>query len=211
MEAEKPLETHILPVRTKPRGHFRSSSLENNTFLTSKHNLTPNFTGTLKSRKEQKRISDYIQRQAQTASAASLSAIQQNDLNSRKAHFENIREIFEKKRQTFLSGQQSTVPATSGPLSLNGGCDELKEDTNYATPNARLMEEDEMPPKIQSFSGVLGKGKQLIRPIAFKPVPYKPNATSPNFGGRFSNDLGERYGSTPSLVLPVNHHRFGSE
>jgi hypothetical protein len=98
---------------------------------------------------------------------------------------------------------------------MHGGADELKEDSsNYATmmaSNNRLMEEDEMPPKIQSFSGVLGKGKQLIRPIAFKPVPYKPNATSPNFGGRFSNDLGERYGSTPSLVLPLNVHRFGSK
>jgi hypothetical protein len=157
MEAEKPLETHIMPVRAKARGHFRSSSLENNTFLTNKHNLTPNFTGTLKSRKEQKRISDYIQRQAQTASAASLSAIQQNDLNSRKAHFENIREIFEKKRKTYnqLNSHQNTH---SSSVVVMGHTDEYKEDNYNAHQNSNcLPEEEETPPQIQSFSGVLGK------------------------------------------------------
>ncbi|PSN38556.1 hypothetical protein C0J52_14818 [Blattella germanica] len=50
------------------------------------------------------------------------------------------------------------------------------------------------PPKITPHSGVLGKGKVVIRPIAFKPVAMTPAA-------RFSNS-GERYGSTPILARP---------
>lgn len=50
------------------------------------------------------------------------------------------------------------------------------------------------PPKITPFSGVLGKGKIVIRPIAYKPVAMTPAA-------RFTNN-GERYGSTPILTRP---------
>ncbi|KAJ9573857.1 hypothetical protein L9F63_008781, partial [Diploptera punctata] len=53
---------------------------------------------------------------------------------------------------------------------------------------------EDRPPKITPFSGVLGKGKVVIRPIAFKPVVMTPAA-------RFTNS-GERYGSTPILARP---------
>ncbi|CAK1585202.1 unnamed protein product [Parnassius mnemosyne] len=45
-----------------------------------------------------------------------------------------------------------------------------------------------LPPPIQPYSGFLGNGKTVIRPIAFKPL-----------GGRLSAG-GERYGSTPVLA-----------
>ncbi|XP_013134202.1 PREDICTED: leucine zipper putative tumor suppressor 2 homolog isoform X1 [Papilio polytes] len=45
-----------------------------------------------------------------------------------------------------------------------------------------------LPPPIQPYSGFLGNGKSVIRPIAFKPL-----------GGRLSAG-GERYGSTPVLA-----------
>ncbi|XP_966525.2 leucine zipper putative tumor suppressor 2 homolog isoform X1 [Tribolium castaneum] len=50
------------------------------------------------------------------------------------------------------------------------------------------------PPNIQPFSGVLEKGKVVIRPIAFKPAAMTPAA-------RFGL-AGERYGSTPILTRP---------
>ncbi|XP_044735690.1 leucine zipper putative tumor suppressor 2 homolog [Chrysoperla carnea] len=56
------------------------------------------------------------------------------------------------------------------------------------------------PPKIQSCSGVLGKGKVVIRPIAFKPIGMTPAA-------RFGN-AGERYGSTPILPRAGSHLTF---
>ncbi|XP_017786974.1 PREDICTED: leucine zipper putative tumor suppressor 2 homolog [Nicrophorus vespilloides] len=54
--------------------------------------------------------------------------------------------------------------------------------------NARLA-----PPNIQPYSGVLEKGKVVIRPIAFKPAL--------NPAARFGI-AGERYGSTPILTRP---------
>ncbi|XP_063231798.1 leucine zipper putative tumor suppressor 2-like [Bacillus rossius redtenbacheri] len=57
---------------------------------------------------------------------------------------------------------------------------------------------DHTPPKITPFSGVLAKGKVVIRPIAFKPV----GGMSP--AARFGSG-GERYGSTPILARPGSH------
>ncbi|KAF5269355.1 hypothetical protein FQA39_LY08747 [Lamprigera yunnana] len=56
------------------------------------------------------------------------------------------------------------------------------------------------PPNIQPFSGVLEKGRVVIRPIAFRPTGMSPS-------GRFGLD-GERYGSTPILTrTDANDHR----
>ncbi|CAG9857521.1 unnamed protein product [Phyllotreta striolata] len=52
------------------------------------------------------------------------------------------------------------------------------------------------PPNIQPYSGVLEKGKVVIRPIAFKPSTINMNVST-----RFGM-AGERYGSTPILTRP---------
>ena len=153
----------------RPKGHYRSSSLENNPFAGGKSTLSlvqTNFTGTLKSRREQKRISDFLSKQSlsaaslpngtrdhhqSTASAASESSI-------RKAHFENIREIFEKNnsKNAALSGKVAAVAATSAKLSslatpVNG------YDGPTPTVMTTSLSAEEKPPKIQSCSGILGK------------------------------------------------------
>lgn len=52
------------------------------------------------------------------------------------------------------------------------------------------------------------QGKQVIRPIAFKPIPY---ISGEPVNQRFS-DLGDRYGSTPSLTPNLgNNLKFGSK
>ncbi|CAG9772835.1 unnamed protein product [Ceutorhynchus assimilis] len=52
------------------------------------------------------------------------------------------------------------------------------------------------PPNIQPYSGVLEKGKVVIKPIAFKPSAPNNNNMMPS--SRFS----DRYGSTPILTRP---------
>ncbi|XP_058456378.1 leucine zipper putative tumor suppressor 3-like isoform X2 [Malaya genurostris] len=222
------------PIR--PKGHYRSSSLENNPFgpIGGKSTLSlvpTSFTGTLKSRREQKRISDFLSKQnlsgtpslatgSITGNTGSNSANphgrDQNESSIRKAHFENIREIFEKNNSKNAHNNKLAAAAVA---KLNGlvaattsssSCSIGHEPTSGGT----LSTEDK-PPKIQSCSGILGKGKQVIRPIAFKPVPYKcntPNYASPvnQNGGRLT-DLGERYGSTPSLGPPMSmQYKFSS-
>lgn len=70
--------------------------------------------------------------------------------------------------------------------------DVSRSDDNTDIPPPRVA-----PPKIQPYSGVLEKGKIVIRPIAFKPVGMTPAA---RFGV-----AGERYGSTPILTRPGSH------
>ncbi|XP_035795346.1 uncharacterized protein LOC118468552 isoform X2 [Anopheles albimanus] len=240
------------PVSLRPRGHYRSSSLENNPFhpVGGKPMIglsiaqATSFTGTLKSRREQKRISDFLSKSqisAQTttlaglpsgASSLTLSAGStgvpgaQSESSLRKAHFENIREIFEKNNSKTAAAQQQTrskhhasgtgsVALLATP-SISSG--ELTSSTNGVGGgggSALGLPVDEKPPKIQSCSGILGKGKQVIRPIAFKPVPYKCN--TPNYGtsaggmgGRLT-ELSDRYGSTPSLGPTMSmQYKFGS-
>lgn len=175
-------------LQRQPKGHCRSSSLENgNNFLSSvllssksvmlPTGVTAGFSGTLKSRREQKRISDYLNRsQSQDLT----------NVNSRRKHFENIREIFEKTSEKPEITQQKFQPNST---------------ISQREPNTELT-----PPKIQSYSGVLSKSPQeIIRPIAFKPVPYQARQT------RLTNDLYERYGSTPSLLPTISpQYIFGS-
>ncbi|KAK9744517.1 hypothetical protein QE152_g7740 [Popillia japonica] len=68
----------------------------------------------------------------------------------------------------------------------------LGEDAETQVPD--LQSETLGPPNIQPYSGVLEKGKEVIRPIAFKPAVLTP---APRFGLS-----GERYGSTPILTRP---------
>ncbi|XP_062534366.1 leucine zipper putative tumor suppressor 2 homolog isoform X2 [Armigeres subalbatus] len=242
----------------RPKGHYRSSSLENNPFATGsgKSSLSlvqTNFTGTLKSRREQKRISDFLSKQSlqNGGSGASTSnfvlngsckepqlmSSSVNESTIRKAHFENIREIFEKNNSKnthnsrVLTGSGSAMAKINGlttsTQSIMSSSSSMGHETPLAHQNGVDLSVEDKPPKIQSCSGILGKGKQVIRPIAFKPVPYKcntPNYTSsaagttggsivgstPTSGGRLT-DLGERFGSTPSLGAPLSiQYKFGS-
>ncbi|XP_055523447.1 leucine zipper putative tumor suppressor 2 homolog isoform X2 [Wyeomyia smithii] len=217
--------TYKSPLR--PKGHYRSSSLENNPFVLtggkSTLSLVPtSFTGTLKSRREQKRISDFLSKQAYSSgTATSLDGTigngrEQNESSIRKAHFENIREIFEKNNSK--NAHNNKLAATSASTSLtkfNSIVSVSTTTSGHDTTSGVSLSTEDKPPKIQSCSGILGKGKQVIRPIAFKPVPYKcntPNYTSPasQNGGRLT-DLGERYGSTPSLGPAMSiQYKFGS-
>ncbi|XP_055617353.1 dual specificity protein kinase pyk3-like [Toxorhynchites rutilus septentrionalis] len=216
------------PIR--PKGHYRSSSLENNPFVSigGKSALSlvqTNFTGTLKSRREQKRISDFLSKQSLSAATVIGSATSGNSGNSRdqsessirKAHFENIREIFEKNNNKNAQYGKVTASNVTNAVKLSGlaGVSSTPGQEPPAVTGNSLLSEDDKPPRIQSCSGILGKGKQVIRPIAFKPVPYKCN--TPNFAsstggssGRLA-DLGERYGSTPTLGPSMSvQYKFGS-
>ncbi|XP_052891623.1 coiled-coil domain-containing protein 18-like [Anopheles moucheti] len=227
----------------RPKGHYRSSSLENNPFHP--HGSKPmvglniaqaSFTGTLKSRREQKRISDFLNKQSSglglgtgSSGASSLTLIStsrepQSESSLRKAHFENIREIFEKNnsknaaaqqqqlnsKSTKLAGHQINTTAAAMMAANVATASELASHGGSASTLGIPI--DDKPPKIQSCSGILGKGKQVIRPIAFKPVPYKCN--TPNYGapigGRLT-ELSDRYGSTPSLGPTMSlQYKFGS-
>lgn len=182
MDTNEPLldtkQQQFPPIRQK--GHYRSSSLENNTYLATsataaaaaaaaavgilgvpKTNALPNtnYTGTLKSRREQKRITDFLNKQQNN----------QNDLNSRKAHFENIREIFEKNKlnqgtnikliikndsscnKLGVNGMNGMGGVGIGLGNGNGGCQSLDGTNN------NYLDDENKPPKIQSCSGILGK------------------------------------------------------
>ncbi|XP_065079252.1 leucine zipper putative tumor suppressor 1-like isoform X2 [Ochlerotatus camptorhynchus] len=242
----------------RPKGHYRSSSLENNPFATGSGGkcslslVQTNFTGTLKSRREQKRISDFLSKQslhnasvANSSGCSSLigavgkehsSTMSINESTIRKAHFENIREIFEKNNSKNAYNSRVGTGSGSAMAKINGLVTAATASSlGHETPTAQhaamgggSLSADDKPPKIQSCSGILGKGKQVIRPIAFKPVPYKcntPNYTSSSgsgvgcsssssvgagAGGRLT-DLGERFGSTPSLGAPLSiQYKFGS-
>lgn len=160
----------------RPKGHYRSSSLENNPFAGGKSTLSlvqTNFTGTLKSRREQKRISDFLSKQSLSAassqngardhhhqSATTTSAATESSI--RKAHFENIREIFEKNNSK-NSSKVASAAATS--TKITASC--LATPVNgYDGPTPTAMtaslSADDKPPKIQSCSGILGKVRYLI-------------------------------------------------
>ncbi|XP_049284537.1 uncharacterized protein LOC125764395 isoform X1 [Anopheles funestus] len=247
---KKPIHTHGnsqnhissgTSVSLRPKGHYRSSSLENNPFHP--HGSKPmvglniaqaSFTGTLKSRREQKRISDFLNKQSSgfgpgSSGASSLTLISttrepQSESSLRKAHFENIREIFEKNNSKNAAAQQQQLNLKSAKLAGNqiNTTAAAMMAANVATASELVSHGgsastlgipiDDKPPKIQSCSGILGKGKQVIRPIAFKPVPYKCN--TPNYGapigGRLT-ELSDRYGSTPSLGPTMSlQYKFGS-
>ncbi|KAJ8921524.1 hypothetical protein NQ315_003142 [Exocentrus adspersus] len=87
-----------------------------------------------------------------------------------------------------LFSDESPCELVGSPSVCSGDDTEVQpEDTQSV--NGRLA-----PPNIQPYSGVLEKGKVVIRPIAFKPSAMTPSA-------RFGM-CGERYGSTPILTRP---------
>uniref|UniRef100_A0A182K2Q8 Uncharacterized protein n=1 Tax=Anopheles christyi TaxID=43041 RepID=A0A182K2Q8_9DIPT len=235
-------QSHVAPgtpVSLRPKGHYRSSSLENNPFhphigkpMVGLNIAQASFTGTLKSRREQKRISDFLNKHSTglgtgTSGASSLTLVTtarepQSESSLRKAHFENIREIFEKnnsknataqhhnQKSGKVTGHQVTSTAAAMMAANVATASELASSGGSASSLGIPI--DDKPPKIQACSGILGKGKQVIRPIAFKPVPYKCN--TPNYGapigGRLT-ELSDRYGSTPSLGPTMSlQYKFGS-
>ncbi|XP_058120846.1 uncharacterized protein LOC131284992 [Anopheles ziemanni] len=231
------------PGSLRPKGHYRSSSLENNPFHPHPSSMPiiglsiaqASFTGTLKSRREQKRISDFLNRQSTSSGlgvgssgASSLTLVAgttrepQSESSLRKAHFENIREIFEKNNSKTAAAQQQQhqypkvklpTPQLTTPSAVMTNVPSVCEPGPAGGSASTLgIPIDDKPPKIQACSGILGKGKQVIRPIAFKPVPYKCN--TPNYGapigGRLT-ELSDRYGSTPSLGPTMSlQYKFGS-
>nr|CAH7749291.1 unnamed protein product [Callosobruchus chinensis] len=98
------------------------------------------------------------------------------------------------------SATSATDSGTETLFSDGGGssCSTPNED-NDAPPDTAPpaipapADQSQAPPNIQPYSGVLEKGKTVIRPIAFKP------AMTPS--SRFGL-AGERYGSTPILTRP---------
>uniref|UniRef100_A0A6P7GPL6 Leucine zipper putative tumor suppressor 2 homolog isoform X1 n=2 Tax=Diabrotica virgifera virgifera TaxID=50390 RepID=A0A6P7GPL6_DIAVI len=89
-----------------------------------------------------------------------------------------------------LFSDESSCELVRSPSICSGDETEVQmEDTRSI--NSRLG-----PPNIQPYSGVLEKGKVVIRPIAFKPSTMTMTGSS-----RFGM-AGERYGSTPILTRP---------
>uniref|UniRef100_A0A1S4GLB0 Uncharacterized protein n=2 Tax=Anopheles gambiae TaxID=7165 RepID=A0A1S4GLB0_ANOGA len=229
------------PVSLRPKGHYRSSSLENNPFhphggkpMVGLNIAQASFTGTLKSRREQKRISDFLSKQSTglgtgSSGASSLTLVTAareppSESSLRKAHFENIREIFEKnnsknaiaqqhsQKSAKLTGHHQVTSSTAAAMMAANVATASELASNGGSASTLGIPIDDKPPKIQACSGILGKGKQVIRPIAFKPVPYKCN--TPNYGapigGRLT-ELSDRYGSTPSLGPTMSlQYKFGS-
>lgn len=209
--ASTPIESKHNTIN-KPylKGHTRSSSLENNNIhlLTSTktslmpQNVLPGFSGTLKSRREQKRISDYLCR------------TQNQESTIRKLHFENIREVFEKHENRLKTKNESfTKKTVDTSKDINQNVPTRDTDVENILPDIKTTQND-IPPRI---TAMLSQRKNVLRPIAFKPVPYNCNSSNviksspihPN--NRLNNSWSERYGSTPSLA-PVagNYQRFGS-
>lgn len=91
---------------------------------------------------------------------------------------------------TTIDSGTETLFSDDSPCDLgcSGDETEIQVEDGQST-NSRLA-----PPNIQPYSGVLEKGKVVIRPIAFKPTLLSP-------GARFGL-AGERYGSTPILTRP---------
>ncbi|XP_074039021.1 leucine zipper putative tumor suppressor 2 homolog isoform X1 [Leptinotarsa decemlineata] len=87
-----------------------------------------------------------------------------------------------------LFSDESPCELVRSPSICSGDERELQMDDTQSI-NSRLA-----PPNIQPYSGVLEKGKVVIRPIAFKPSAMTPSS---RFG-----IAGERYGSTPILTRP---------
>ncbi|KAB0789947.1 hypothetical protein PPYR_15769 [Photinus pyralis] len=90
-----------------------------------------------------------------------------------------------------LFSDDSPCDLISSPSALSGEDPEVIECQHISN----------RPPNIQPFSGVLEKGRTVIRPIAFRPAGMSPS-------GRFGLE-GERYGSTPILTRSNDHkHHF---
>uniref|UniRef100_A0A182UDL5 Uncharacterized protein n=1 Tax=Anopheles melas TaxID=34690 RepID=A0A182UDL5_9DIPT len=207
------------PVSLRPKGHYRSSSLENNPFhphgggkpMVGLNIAQASFTGTLKSRREQKRISDFLSKQstglgAGASGASSLTLVTAareppSESSLRKAHFENIREIFEKnnsknasaqqhgQKSSKLTGHHQVTSSTAAAMMAANVATASELASSGGSASTLGIPIDDKPPKIQACSGILGKGKQVIRPIAFKPVPYKCN--TPNYGAPIGGRLTE--------------------
>ncbi|XP_077296419.1 leucine zipper putative tumor suppressor 2 isoform X2 [Arctopsyche grandis] len=81
---------------------------------------------------------------------------------------------------------------------VDSGNETLPSDDSPVEPTSPARAGPGLPPRIQPYSGVLGNGKVVIRPIAFKPMGVPVT-------GRLSN-AGERYGSTPVLTARPGSH-----
>lgn len=184
-------------------GHNRSSSSSENKkelFPSRKTSLIlpsalSGFSGTLKSRREQKRISEY------------LSKKENHETIIRKLHFNDIRGIFEN-----CESQLDHYENKNQISDNRNGTDQNvpTRDTDTVFPESERKHYD-IPPRI---TAMLNKRKNIVRPIAFKPVPYsnKNSPTNSNVSDRLSNNCSEKYSSTPSLMIPPVRKcdRFGS-
>ncbi|KAL5276079.1 LZTS2 family protein [Megaselia abdita] len=204
------------------RGHIRSASLENNNSFILKNTLglplvhqpyQPGMTGTLKSRNEQKRLRQKF---------GSHSNLVDDYIAQSKTKFQNLRNMFEGRNST-----AATPLTTQNDLYLHNNHhhhqqqtqqhhhqqqhaqaqipshkkSEFHEGNNVANGNLNIVENG------SASQMHFDEGKHIIRPIAFKPIPFEPDYSIPI---RY-NDMCDRYGSTPSLALNQGPHmKFGS-
>lgn len=174
------------PVSLRPKGHYRSSSLENNPFhphggkpMVGLNIAQASFTGTLKSRREQKRISDFLSKQSTglgtgSSGASSLTLVTAareppSESSLRKAHFENIREIFEKnnsknasaqqhsQKSAKLTGHHQVTSSTAAAMMAANVATASELASNGGSASTLGIPIDDKPPKIQACSGILGK------------------------------------------------------
>ncbi|KAK4882740.1 hypothetical protein RN001_006059 [Aquatica leii] len=100
-------------------------------------------------------------------------------------------------RMATVDSGNETLFSDDSPCELVGSPNALSGDDSEVIECHQHM--PNRPPNIQPFSGVLEKGRVVIRPIAFRPSGMSP-------AGRFGLD-GERYGSTPILTRTDADHR----
>lgn len=216
------------------RGHIRSASLENNNSFILKNTLglplvhhpsyQPGMTGTLKSRNEQKRLRQKF---------GSHSNLVDDYVAQSKTKFQNLRNMFEGSTGSCRNSTTATPLTTQNDLYLHNNHhqaqqaqaqipshkkSEFHEGNNVANSNLNIVENgsasqmhfDEVRNKVFHLAldfDEYFQGKHIIRPIAFKPIPFEPDYSIPN---RY-NDMCDRYGSTPSLALNQGPHmKFGS-
>ncbi|XP_055845471.1 leucine zipper putative tumor suppressor 2 homolog isoform X2 [Episyrphus balteatus] len=266
------MDSSIQNSYNKQRGHIRSASLENANSFISKNTLglplvQPGFTGTLKSRNEQKRLRNKFGSQSNL----------EDYVQQSRSKFQNIRSMFEATKSSG-SGECETqqMPQQAQPQQLQQQHQQQQQQSqqqqqmhpinqinhsqyqqnihmatvmhahpelghrgssatsNYSTSSSSNHHHHHHPQLKRTTMGggveysdslnivetdssgstdrvnrseKSDQATNLLRPIAFKPIPFEPDYSIPV---RY-NELGDRYGSTPSLA-PVqgSNLRFGS-
>ncbi|XP_001966749.2 leucine zipper putative tumor suppressor 2 homolog [Drosophila ananassae] len=229
------------------RGHKRSVSLENNAplALRSTPNLgqsslgspllhfsqgtpgqgQPFHTGTLKSRQEQRRLSQKF---------GSHSNLDDEGVGGgvgaqMRSKFQNIRQMFELSRSCVVGGSgggSGSGASTSGPTAEEEGLQSLP--AMLSQQPQPLRRTTPIAGGSRHHQGEAEQNGNFLRPIAFKPIPFEPDyriacqqqqqklqlqQQQQQLPQQAAGQVGERYGygSTPSLApLPAVSQKFGS-
>ncbi|KAH8272683.1 hypothetical protein KR026_000867, partial [Drosophila bipectinata] len=230
------------------RGHKRSVSLENNAplALRSTPNLgqstlgspllhfsqgnpgqgQPFHTGTLKSRQEQRRLSQKF---------GSHNNLDDEGVGGSggvgmqmRSKFQNIRQMFELSRSCVVGGSgggSGSGAASSGPAAEEEGLQSLP--AMLSQQQQPLRRTTPIAGGSRHHQGEAEQNGNFLRPIAFKPIPFEPDYRiacqqqqqqlqqqhHQQLPPQVAGQVGERYGygSTPSLApLPAVSQKFGS-